>query len=725
MFKVRNSQRQPDFYAPLTQGNGGFNVPPTEQLYDCRPAIVEIKKATGRIRVSDNLVYQPTRPAIYGRYRKENSGNLIEKPVPVIRNSFLPSRKAVNLPNNNIYRTTEEQRQALRLEDIERNGNLVQVADKTLNKVFDKFDLFTISDEIVDLQRKGKMNKKEVRASALLKLVKEVKSALRSASIEEVRESLKKIKKEKDNIIPDLSDLGSDSDEVAQNPALILALMNEVYNEEDTNEFTMLLIAEMLKDGVITINPNTGMINDILNLRVLSKLDVQDIEDGIGSIRDVDTRILLAAILNYANKKEEEVDEDSDLETLISSDEEEKYPDVDLPTKMPIGVSEPQGKAPEMPDIPVPSLPVDDKIYDVVEYGENEKIKKQLENYINKTKSEIMRILAQLPRELDVSRKETLKKYRNEMTETAKNILAVKSFESNQVKEYIQGLINDLNEQKRKLITEMNLLEAPKEQEMLDEEPLIEEIREEVKEVNNPFADEETLKKTIENTKGIQNLWALARKLNKYVGRGNKYTIKRIQSYRTKDFDDLANKIWNNYLDFNQEQQRPTRRMLSFDKALEEKLRQCALQNVKNAPQRAIINQYKIPQLNDNNIVNVVEDMCKKAGFTDDKKQLTMKCAIRGFITKLRSENIIDDAKAREMRETVSRVEQKKQTAKNKLESFKRVFKLLASQSKIKKGGPSVRPQPRPEPQVGEPSRPMTISDLPEAKTIEQIQRMR
>jgi len=129
--------------------------------------------------------------------------------------------------------------------------------------------------------------------------------------------------------------------------------------------------------------------------------------------------------------------------------------------------------------------------------------------------------------------------------------------------------------------------------------------------------------------------------------------------------------------------------------------------------------------LNDNNIVNVVEDMCKKAGFTNDKKQLTMKCAIRGFITKLRSENIIDDAKAREMRETVSRVEQKKQTAKNKLESFKRVFKLLASQVNVKKGGPSVRPQQRPEPQVGEPSRPMTISDLPEAKTIEQIQRMR
>lgn len=335
-----------------------------------------------------------------------------------------------------------------------------------------------------------------------------------------------------------------------------------------------------------------------------------------------------------------------------------------------------------------------------------------------------MRILAQLPKQIDQPRRERLINYRTKMTKIAKDILSVDSFETRQIKEYVQGLINDLNEQKEKFKKEMNLLMPPK-QEMLDDEPLIEEIEKEVKEVNNPFADKETLKDTIENIKGIQNLWTLARKLNKYVGRGNKYNIKKIQSYKTKDFDDLANKIYNNYLDFNQEQERPTRRMLSFDKALEEKLRQCALQNVKNAPQRAIINKYKIPQLNDNNIVNVVEDMCKKAGFTDDKKQLTMKCAIRGFIRKLRSENIIDDAKAREMRDAVSRVEQKRQTAKNKLESFKRVFKELASQSKVKKGGPSVRPQRRPEAQPGEPSRPMTISDLPEAKTIEQIQRMR
>ena len=736
MFKVRNSQRQPDFYAPLTQGNGGFKTDliSTPEIFECRPKELTKLNATGRTTIKSNLTYLPTRPAIYGKYRKENSGNLIKKPVSVIRNSFLPSRKAVNLPNNNINRTSEEDRKALRLEDIERNGNLVQVSDKTLNKVFDKFDLFTISDKIIDLQRKGKMNKKEVRASALLKLVKEVKGALRSASIEEVRNSLKKIKREKADLIPDLSDLGSDPDEVAQNPALILALMNEVFDEPDTNEFTMLLIAEMLRDGAININPETGMINNVLNIRVLSQLDLQDIEDGIDSIRDVDTRLILATLLNYADKKEEEVDEESDLESLISSDEdEEKYPDVDLPKTMPItpaelpqDILEEEFPTPKKPaELPQDILEEEFPIYDVVEYGSNKKIKKQLENYINKTKSEIMRILAQLPKQIDQPRRERLINYRTKMTKIAKDILSVDSFETRQIKEYVQGLINDLNEQKGKLETEMNLLMAPKEQQMLDDGPLIEEIEKEVKEENNPFTDKETLKDTIENIKGIQNLWVLAQKLNKYLGRGNKYNIKKIQSYRTKDFDDLANKIYNNYLDFNQEQMRPTRRMLSFDKALEEKLRQCALQNVKNAPERAIINKYKIPQLNDNNIVNVVEDMCNKADFTNDKKQLTMKCAIRGFITKLRSENIIDDAKAKEMRETVSRVEQKKQTGKNKLESFKRVFKQLASQSKVEKGGPSVRPQRRPEAQPGEPSRPMTISDLPEAKTIEQIQRMR
>jgi hypothetical protein len=734
MFKIRNSQKQPDFYAPLLQENGGFQVPPTEQLYDCRPSIVEIKKATGRTTIRGNLTYLPSRPAIYGKYRKENTGNLTQKPVAVVRNSFLPSRKSANLPNNNINRTTDEQRKALRLEDIERNGNLVQVADKTLNRVFDKFDLFTISDKLIDLEKKGKLERKDVRASAILKLVKEVKSALRSNSLEEVREALDKVKKHKAGIIPDISDLGSDSDEVAQNPALILALMNEVYDEEDTEEYTMLLLAEMLRDGDIYINPDNSMINDLIHLRAIAKLSVEDIEDGLDSIRDVDTRILLASILNKAKQKEMGVDEDTDNE------EEEKYADVDLPPTMPITMP-PRTPAelpkdileeefePELPaELPKDILEEEfepEQIYDVVEYGSNEKIQKQIQDYINKTRNEIVRMLAKLPRQLDPSFEDKIKMNKKRMFDIAKDLLAVDSFESKQIKEYVQGLINDLNKQKAKFQAELNLLKAPKEQEMLDDEPLIEEIEEEVKEENNPFADEETLKNVLENIRGIGNLWELARKLNKYVGRGNKYAIKKIQSYRTKDFDELANKIYNNYLDFNQEQERPTRRMLSFDKALEEKLRQCALQNVKNAPQRAIINRYKIPQLNDNNIVNVVEDMCNKAGFTDDKKQLTMKCAIRGFITKLRADNIIDDAKARELRNTVVRVEQKKQTAKNKLTSFKRVFNLLASQSKVERGGPSVRPQPRGEPQIGEPSRPMTISDLPQPMTIEQIQRMR
>ena len=102
-----------------------------------------------------------------------------------------------------------------------------------------------------------------------------------------------------------------------------------------------------------------------------------------------------------------------------------------------------------------------------------------------------------------------------------------------------------------------------------------------------------------------------------------------------------------------------------------------------------------------------------------------MNCAIRVFITKLRSSNIIDENKAKELRANLEVVHNTKATGKQKLKAFKNVFQDLASKSNVTKGGPSVRPQPRSEPQPGDASRPMTISDLPQAKTIEQIQRTR
>ena len=767
MFKVRNSQRQPDFYAPLIQGNGGFKTDliSTPEIFECRPKELTKLNATGRTTIRGNLTYLPTRPAIYGKYRKENSGNLTQKPVAVVRNSFLPSRKAVNLPNNNINRTSEEDRKALRLEDIERNGSLVQVADKTLNKVFEKFDLFTISDKIIDLQRKGRMNKKEVRASALLKLVKEVKGALRSASIEEVRESLSKIKREKADLIPDLSDLGSDPDEVAQNPALILALMNEVFDEPDTNEFTMLLIAEMLRDGAININPETGMINNVLNIRVLSQLDLQDIEDGIDSIRDVDTRLILATLLNYADKKEKEVDEDtdleslissdeeSDLETLISSDEDEKYPDVDLPKTMPFGGPEipkdlflkglrkppqpprelgflPQPiNPPSIPDISVPSLPVDDEIYDVIEYGSNEKTKKKVQNYVMKMRDDIAKMLSRLPRQIDPSFEDKIKMNKKRMLDIGKDILSVEGFESQEMKDYVQNLINQLNEEKQRLTNLVYSIEPPKPpvvEQMLDDEPLIEEIQEEVKEENNPFADEETLTQVLNNENRVAQLKKLAGKFNKYVASLPKFKVntKQINNVSRATRDNLKQLILSKYRQFTASQSQPRRRMLAFDKDLEEKLRQCALQNTRNVPQKVIINKYKIPQLNDRNIVGVVADICKKAGLGDESTQRTFNCASRALITRLLNDGIINSSKAKELRKRLIRI-QKKGTTKDKIDNYKRVFQELASKGDIEKGGPSVRPQPRAEPQPGEPSRPMTISDLPEAKTIEQIQRMR
>lgn len=738
MFKIRNSQKQPDFYAPFLQENGGFQVPPTTQLYDCRPSIVEIKKATGRTTIRGNLTYLPSRPAIYGKYRKENSGNLTEKAVPVVRNSFLPSRKAVNLPDNNIYRTTEEERDALRLEDIERNGNLVQVSNKTLDRVYDKFNLFTISDELIDLEKKGKLEKKDVRASAILKLVKEVKSALRTNSLEEVREALNKVKKHKANIIPDLSDLGSEPDDVAQHPALLLALMNELVDEEDTDEYMLLLLAEMIGNGDIYVNPENAMINDLINIKVLAKLSIEDIEDGIDSIRDVDTRILLASILNKAKEKEE---------GYIESDTEEKYAEADeetyaesppipslgipkVPPELPKDILEKEFEPPSLP----PDLPKDileeefepEQIYEVVEYGSNEKIQKQIQDYINKTRNEIVRMLAKLPRQLDPSFEDKINMNKKRMLNIGKELFTIKNFESDDIKDYTQKLINELNEEKNKLTGLVNSIEAPKQQEMLDDEPLIEEIKEEVKEENNPFADEETLKNVLEKENRVNKLKDLARAFNKYVASLPKFKIntQNISNITKASKQNIKKLMLDKYRQFTASQSQPRRRMLAFDKDLEDKLRQCALQNTRNVPQKVIINNYKIPQLNDRNIVGVVEDICKKAGFADEAKQRTFNCASRALITRLLDDGIINKTKAKELRDRL-KIIQEKGTSKDKVKNYKRVFGELASEGDIRKGGPSVRPQPRAEPQPGEPSRPMTLADLPQAKTIEQIQRMR
>jgi len=323
MFKIRNSQKQPDFFAPQLQPNGGFKTDENSitEIFDCRPKELDKFNATGRTTIKSNLIYQPSRPAIYGKYRKENYGNLIQKPMPVIRNSFLPSRKAVNLPNNDVNRTTEEERKQLRMEDIERNGSLVQVSNKTLDRVFEKFDLFTISDEIIDLQKKGKMSQKDVRASALLKLTKEVKQALKASSLEEAQDALKKIQKEKKDLIPDLSELGETPEQVGENPALLLALLHEVVDDPEVDEFTLLLISEMVRDREVYINPQNGMINDLLKLKSISNLSIDEIEEGLENIKDEDIKALLKSIVNQANKKKEEFDSNLTTEEEKETDE--------------------------------------------------------------------------------------------------------------------------------------------------------------------------------------------------------------------------------------------------------------------------------------------------------------------------------------------------------------------------------------------------------------------
>jgi len=752
MFKIRNSQKQPDFFAPLLQPNGGFKTDENSitEIFDCRPKELDKFNATGRITIKDNLIYQPSRPSIYGKYRKENYGNLTQKPIPVMRNSFLPTRKSTNLPNNDVNRTTEEERKALRMEDIERNGALVQVSNKTLDRVFEKFDLFTISDEIIDLQKKGKMSQKDVRASALLKLTKEVKHALKTSNIEEAKEALEKIKKEKETLVPDLSDLGESPQDVAQNPSLLLALFNEVMDNPDTDEDTVLIIRDMIADGEIYINPENGMINDLIKLKAITSLDIEQIRDGISNIKDDEIKSIFEKLLKYVDKKEQEVDSNLETDETITETRKEVDDIVTQREKIDVELDNANNND-EVPgfinrfnekmDQPVEDLgdlsddeeviqvgePVyDDEIYDIVEYGSEEKTKQKIKEFINKTHNEVMRILAQLPKQLDPSFEDKIKMNKKRMFDIGKELFTIKNFESDEIKEYTQQLINQLNKEKSELISYTNSIEAPKDQELLDDEPLIEEIQEEVKEENNPFSDIETLTQVLNNENRVNELKKLARAYNQYVASLPKFKVNtnQINNVKSTTIDNLKQLILDKYRQFIASQTQPRRRMLSFNKALEDKLRECALKNTRNVPQKAIINKYQIPQLNDRNIVNVVADICREAGLGDEATQRTFNCASRALVKRLLDDGIINYPKAKELRDRLDRI-QKKGKAKDKVDNYKRVFGELASEGDIKKGGPSVRPQPRAEPQPGDASRPMTISDLPEAKTIEQIQRMK
>ena len=328
MFKIRNSQKQPDFYAPITQGNGGFERSHVEQIYDCRPSVVDIKMATGRTSIKDGLVYTPIRPDPFSpEYKKDSSGAYLrKKAVSVVRDVFPPDRKSLNLPDNIVSRSTEEERRAIRMEDIERNGNLVQISNKTLDKVFDKFDLITISDKIIDMYQKGDLSKADARASAILQLAKELKVALEEGNMSEIQENIDKINKVNTNILPKIDQLGTTPEQVRDNKALIVAIMNELSMNWWVDPVTMNIISKMIEEGLITLNPDNKLIDNVIHLEELVRLSIENMKDVLPHMQDPDIRNALQSIINYSEGKSSEPSEEEKHDYPY-----EPKPTVDLP----------------------------------------------------------------------------------------------------------------------------------------------------------------------------------------------------------------------------------------------------------------------------------------------------------------------------------------------------------------------------------------------------------
>ena len=398
-----------DFY---TLRKPGFNIPPENQLYECRPP-KEVKTAMGVI-IKAKGGYVKTRggPANLGTI----SGDLTQAPRKAVRNVFLPQRQSFNPIAPRTSRVSDEERKRIKQEDVAKNGTLVQVSDKTLNRVFEKFDLFTISNKILKMKRQGLMSKQDVRASALLKLTKEVMNAIREGRASEAKEAVDKIEEKHAGTIPSVDELGTTPEEVKENPLLPLAM---IVDAEEVNEETFLLLEDLITEGKLYINPETLMIGDLIPLHNLLSFDLEELKNGLEDMYDSPVKDLLQYIID-ANEEE--------MISDIESDEPE------VPEELPQDILDDEFKPeapPELPqDIlddefkdfnpvePTPEEIKEDEVYEVVRRGND--IGKGVQKYMIKLGNRLEKILKSLPPgKIDETRYNYLERNQKEYTKTA------------------------------------------------------------------------------------------------------------------------------------------------------------------------------------------------------------------------------------------------------------------------------------------------------------------
>jgi hypothetical protein len=287
-----------------------------------------------------------------------------------IRDLFLPERRPFLRVAPDYHRTTDEERKQIRQEDIERNGSLVQVSNKTLDRIFDKFDLFTISDEIIKKVKSGEMSKEDARASTLLKLSKEIKNALREGKKTEIKKVINNIQKVDPNLLPKAIELGNTPDEIAQNPALVLAFA-DLYNNQNYNSQTLDNILDLIKKGVLKYNPNDGYIDDTIKLDTLALLSSEDIvRQSENKKLDESIVLLLNKLKNYNNLSEQKEKEGDFVGPTLDELKEQEPQTFDV---------EIQEKEQENQDIK------EDDIFETVE-----QTKTKLEESVNEYITEIM-----------------------------------------------------------------------------------------------------------------------------------------------------------------------------------------------------------------------------------------------------------------------------------------------------------------------------------------------
>jgi len=399
----RKKTSQKAFY---TMRKPGFVIPPENQLFECRPPEEE-KVALGVfIKAKGGYVKRRGGPSTLGY----DNGDLSKEPVSVKRNVFQPTRQQFNKPAPRTARVSDEELLRVKQEDVARNGALVQVSNKTLNRVFDKFDLFTISNKILKMKREGTMSKQEVRASALLKLTKEIRNAMREARVDEAKEAIDKIEEKHPGTIPSIDDLGTTPEEVAENPLLPLAMMLDAGEIEESSYLALL---RKLEDGTLYINPDTLKVNDLIPVANILQFDIDTLEDGIQDMPEGDLRDILEVLVrgDFPIEMDEEPIEEEKIEY------EEGKPIIPrLAPKPPreLGFL-PQPIAPPPIDLskfdpvkPTEEEVKDDKVYEVVETGKD--IGTALRKYITQQNEKILKILSSIPPTLSIPDKQEVSK---------------------------------------------------------------------------------------------------------------------------------------------------------------------------------------------------------------------------------------------------------------------------------------------------------------------------